>query len=145
MPEPEIEDAAKKETAAAGRDVVVAETAAAPDRGSLVAVQWHKLLRWLRHRWSLEGMAAWFGNLIRRRETWLVVLAVVIGALAGLVVLVLRELAYGMQSILFQLRSGERLSALPALAFDLAFVPAIGGLLPSGCCCAGAKRVMSTW
>src|SRR5690606_16599871 len=88
-----------------------------------------KNLRKLGRRLSFDGLSAWMGNLIRRREAWLVLLAIGIGAIAGLVVLVLRELAYWMQAALYQLSAGERLSAVGSIAFDFAFVPALGGLL----------------
>ncbi|WP_248306952.1 MULTISPECIES: chloride channel protein [unclassified Devosia] len=129
MSEPEAQQAEIDKAPDSAPDQAVPENAGAQGQPGWSASQLGKGLRWLQHRLTAEGMSAWMGSLIRRRETGLVVLAVVIGALAGLVVLVLRELAYGMQSILFQLSPGERLSALPALAFDLAFVPAIGGLL----------------
>ena len=88
-----------------------------------------KVLRQIRHRFTLDGLSAWIGNLIRRRDTWLVLLAVVIGAVAGVFVLILRELAYWLQAALFGLSAGERLSAVGSIALDYAFVPAVGGLL----------------
>ncbi len=75
------------------------------------------------------GLAARFRALVRRRESWLVVLAVAIGAMAGLVVTLLRNLAYLIQTLVYQLHDGQRLSSLDALTPWLALVPAIGGLI----------------
>lgn len=68
-------------------------------------------------------------SLIRRRESWLVLLAIAIGMLAGLVVTGLRELSYGMQRLLYQLPIGSRLSALDTLPVDAALIPASGGIV----------------
>ncbi|MDV3251998.1 chloride channel protein [Devosia sp. BK] len=67
--------------------------------------------------------------MVRRREGWLVLLAVIVGALAGMMVLILRELAYGLQQLLYQLEPNQRLSALDHLPFDAAFIPAAGGIV----------------
>lgn len=75
------------------------------------------------------GIGARFRSLVRRRESWLVLLAVVIGALAGLVVSLLRAIAYLVQAVVFQLPEGQRLSGLTTLAPWAALVPAAGGLL----------------
>lgn len=68
-------------------------------------------------------------QLVRRRESWLVVIAVGVGAAAGLIVLVLRDLANLLQETLYGLPPGVRLSALTELAWPYALIPAAGGLL----------------
>jgi len=88
-----------------------------------------RVLRRLRARSWPESISAWIGNIIRRRDAWLVLIAIVVGALAGMCVLILRELAYLIQSVLFGLTGNERLSAVESIAFDYAFVPAVGGLI----------------
>jgi CIC family chloride channel protein len=68
--------------------------------------------------------------LVRARESSLIALAVVVGALAGLVVAVMGTTVDLLHEILFNLQPGERLSARltlnPALALS---VPLLGGLL----------------
>lgn len=90
---------------------------------------WPGLLRASQQGLEALSITARLRALLRRRETWLVVLATFVGALAGLVVNVLREIAYLAQSILYQLPAGQRLSALSSLPLQHALVPAFGGLL----------------
>lgn len=84
---------------------------------------WRRLTGW----WALKIQAA--GTLVRRRESWLVLLAVLVGAVAGLIVLILRELAHLIQILLYQLPAGQRLSGLDRLAPDAALIPAAGGIV----------------
>lgn len=84
---------------------------------------WRRLTGW----WVLKVQVA--GTLVRRRESWLVLLAVLVGAVAGLIVLTLRELAYLIQILLYQLPAGQRLSGLDRLAPDAALIPAVGGIV----------------
>lgn len=92
-------------------------------------------LRWARlaHLWQVHVAEAGLGprlrTLVRRRESWLVVLGVGVGIVAGLMVLVLRHLAYLVQSLLFQLPPEQRVSALDALRADSMLIPASGGVL----------------
>ena len=92
-----------------------------------------RLARSLNRRLLQEGKAAGIlghlRSLIRKRESWLVFLAVLVGALAGLMVVALRETAYLIQRYLFELPAGQRLSALNRLPLDHALIPAVGGLL----------------
>ena len=68
--------------------------------------------------------------LVRARESSLIALAVLVGAIAGLVVAVMGNTVDLIHEILFHLQPGERLSARltldPALALS---VPLLGGLL----------------
>jgi chloride channel protein, CIC family len=67
--------------------------------------------------------------LVRARETSLVVLAVIIGALGGLVVAAMSALVGLLHTVLFGLGPGERLSAQPRLDPAVAvLVPVLGGL-----------------
>lgn len=90
---------------------------------------WGGLIGWWATNIQGAGLPARLRTLIRRRESWLVVLAVGVGIAAGFMVLVLRELAYFLQSYLFQLPDGQRLSALSSLSLDGALMPAVGGVL----------------
>src|ERR1700674_1858032 len=66
---------------------------------------------------------------VRARETSLVLLAVVIGALGGLVVAAMSALVDLLHMVLFGLGPGERLSAQPHLDPGVAIlVPTLGGL-----------------
>ena len=68
--------------------------------------------------------------LTRRGEVWLVLLAIVVGALAGLAVVALRLAAEWMHVVLYQLRPQDRLSGLTSLhPFPGALVPLAGGIV----------------
>ena len=68
--------------------------------------------------------------LTRRGEVWLVLLAIVIGALAGLAVVALRLGAEWMHVFLYQLRPQDRLSGMSSISvFPGALVPFAGGVL----------------
>src|SRR5215813_10957166 len=68
--------------------------------------------------------------IVRARESSVIVLAVIIGAVAGLVVVAMGELVGLMHQIFFGLDPGERLSGQASLEPLHAFViPCIGGLL----------------
>jgi CIC family chloride channel protein len=95
------------------------------------------------NRWLLFGLIR-FGRrmeiprrlraLVRARESSLIALAVLVGAIAGLVVAVMGTTVDLLHEILFNLQPGERLSARltldPALALS---VPLLGGLLFGVC------------
>ncbi len=69
---------------------------------------------------------------IRASELWLVVIAAGVGALSGLMTVAVGAGAHGLQSLLYGLDAGERLSAIAALpAARLAVLP-LGGLLLGG-------------
>lgn len=87
------------------------------------------LTRWLRPGGADTGLVLRLRTMVRRRESWLVLLAAIIGVAAGIMVLALRELAYGLQRLLYQLPAGTRLSALDHLPVDSALVPATGGII----------------
>ncbi|MEO8927788.1 MAG: chloride channel protein [Caulobacteraceae bacterium] len=75
------------------------------------------------------GGLAFLRRRIRASELWLSVIAAGIGALAGLATAAISAAAHGLQVLLYGLRTGERLSSLPALpAASLIVLPA-GGLL----------------
>ncbi|KKB77275.1 hypothetical protein VW35_15285, partial [Devosia soli] len=87
------------------------------------------LLQWWRVHIGPVGLLVRLRSLVRRRESWLVLLAVIVGALAGIVVTALREISYGLQRLLYQIPHGTRLSALDSLPLDAALIPALGGVL----------------
>jgi chloride channel protein, CIC family len=67
--------------------------------------------------------------LVRAREFGLIVLAAAVGALAGLVVAAMSVAVTVLHAVFFQVPSGERLSALPALnPYVAILVPTLGGL-----------------
>src|SRR4029077_7023383 len=68
--------------------------------------------------------------IVRARESSVIVLAVIIGAIAGLAVAAMGEAVGYMHQVIFGLDPGERLSGLVALDPLRAFVPpCLGGLL----------------
>jgi CIC family chloride channel protein len=67
---------------------------------------------------------------VRAREAGTVVLAAVVGAIAGLVVTVMGGVVWSLHELFFQLEPGERLSAAKAInPIAALLVPSIGGLL----------------
>ena len=73
-----------------------------------------------------EGLRA----LVRGREVWLVVLAAVVGCIAGLSVVAINAIVDTMHLILFDLDAGSRLSSVEALPSDISFlVPVLGGFV----------------
>jgi CIC family chloride channel protein len=67
---------------------------------------------------------------VRAREAGTVVLAAVVGAIAGLVITVMGGVVSSLHELLFQLGPGERLSAAKAIdPIAALLVPSIGGLL----------------
>ncbi|WP_236898645.1 chloride channel protein [Devosia sp. SL43] len=108
-----------------------------PDHAGKASVEIPEQLQTLRQRlaaWRAGivgglGIGARLRQLIRRRESWLVLLAVIVGAAAGLVVIVLRDLAYALQRVLYDLPDEQRLSALHSLPLHLALMPAAGGII----------------
>lgn len=88
--------------------------------------QWR--LRWT-ERVDAANLATRLRTMVRQREIWLVVLAVFVGAMAGLVVTALRALAYFVQTTLYALEPDARLSGLAALRPTDALIPAGGGIL----------------
>ncbi|HTN61177.1 MAG TPA: chloride channel protein [Devosia sp.] len=87
------------------------------------------ILKWLQLALAQLAPLVRLRTLVRRRESWLVLFAVVTGAVAGLMVVCLRATAYLLQQLLYQLPMGQRLSALDSLPFDAAFIPATGGIV----------------
>jgi CIC family chloride channel protein len=68
--------------------------------------------------------------LVRGREVWLVVLAALVGSVAGLSVVAINAVVGLMHQLLFHIDAGERLSALDELPTDIGFiVPVIGGFV----------------
>ncbi len=68
--------------------------------------------------------------LVRGSEVWLVLLAVVIGIVAGLVVTIMNLMVALMHQALFGLEAGSRLSAIDALPTRNGYViPVVGGLV----------------
>ena len=90
---------------------------------------WGVTLAWWNANMDEAGLPARLRTMVRRHESWLVALAIVVGIAAALMVLVLRDLAYGLQRLLFQLPAGQHLSSLPQLPLDHALIPATGGIL----------------
>jgi hypothetical protein len=71
-----------------------------------------------------------FRALVRGREVWLVVLAAVVGCIAGLSVVAINAIVDTMHLILFDLDAGSRLSSVEALPSDISFlVPVLGGFV----------------
>jgi CIC family chloride channel protein len=67
---------------------------------------------------------------VRAREAGTVVLAALVGAVAGLVVTVMGEVVISLHELFFQLEPGERLSAAKEIsAVAVLLVPSLGGLL----------------
>jgi CIC family chloride channel protein len=76
-----------------------------------------------------RGIAARIRALVRSSELWLVLVAAVVGAVAGLLVTIVSVTAQLMHQLLFGIGSETRLSGLSALEIPwLALVPALGGL-----------------
>lgn len=94
-----------------------------------MARAWRRLVEWWRMQIWAPGFSARMRALVRRRESWLTLVAAFIGVLAGLMVLLLREVAYTLQRLLYQLPGDKRLSALDWLPLDSAFIPAAGGIV----------------
>ena len=68
--------------------------------------------------------------LVRADEIWLVVLAAVVGIASGLIVVTMGEVTERMHRLLFDLGSGEFLSAMASVNWQRALaVPCIGGLV----------------
>ena len=68
--------------------------------------------------------------LVRGREVWLVVLAAVVGIVAGLSVVAINALVEVLHQVLFSIDDGVRLSAVDALPNATGFiVPVVGGFL----------------
>ncbi len=68
--------------------------------------------------------------LVRGREVWLVVLAAVVGSIAGLSVVAINAIVALMHQLLFQVDVGERLSALDELPSSFGVVvPVLGGFI----------------
>lgn len=88
--------------------------------------QWR--LRWT-ERVDAVNLATRLRTMLRQREIWVVVLAVFVGAIAGLVVTALRAMAYFVQTSLYSLEPDARLSGLAALRPTDALIPAGGGIL----------------
>lgn len=68
-------------------------------------------------------------TLVRSDELWLVLLAAVLGVVAGLIVVAMNLATQGMRETLYGLPAGERLSAQHAINPLCAIIPALGGLL----------------
>src|SRR5690348_5491002 len=67
--------------------------------------------------------------IVRAREVSIVVLAAIVGVLAGLVVVAMGVAVNFMHSRFFGLPSGERLSAIAAITPLHALIPAAGGII----------------
>ena len=68
--------------------------------------------------------------LVRGREVWLVVLAAIVGCVAGVSVAFMNAIVAVMHQLLFRIEAGSRLSALDALPSDTAFlIPVVGGFI----------------
>ncbi len=81
--------------------------------------------------------------LVRGGEVWLVVLAAIVGGVAGLTVMAMNLVVATMHQILFGLGAGDRLSALEALPSTSGFlIPVVGGLVLAAGAAALAKAGM---
>ncbi len=68
--------------------------------------------------------------LVRGSELWLVILAAIVGTIAGVVVVAMNVTVGAMHQFLFGIGAGDRLSAVDALPSDIGFlVPVVGGLI----------------
>ena len=68
--------------------------------------------------------------LVRGSELWLVILAAIVGAIAGVVVVAMNVTVGAMHQLLFGIGGGDRLSAVDALPSDIGvLVPVVGGLI----------------
>jgi CIC family chloride channel protein len=89
-----------------------------------------------RRRIALENLAQQalqtLRALVRADEIWLVLLASLVGVVAGLLVVAMNQASQLAHEILFGLSAGERLSGQAAIAPVRALVPAVGGLFMGG-------------
>ena len=68
--------------------------------------------------------------LVRGNEVWLVLLAAIVGAIAGATVVAMNETVGVLHRLLFGIGSGDRLSAVEELPSDIGFlIPVVGGLI----------------
>jgi CIC family chloride channel protein len=107
-------------------DVASPNLPEAPVRGSLRA---RLAARALATEASLLNAPRALRSLVRADELFLVLLAAVLGILAGLLVVAMNQTTQMTREMLYHLPAGERLSAQPAIAPLRAIVPAIGGLV----------------
>ncbi|HEY5289350.1 MAG TPA: chloride channel protein, partial [Caulobacteraceae bacterium] len=75
------------------------------------------------------GLAAYLRGRIRASELWLVVVAVAVGAMAGALTAAVSFSAHAVQTILYGLAPGQRLSAISHLAPLRALALPAGGLV----------------
>ncbi|MGH7023164.1 MAG: chloride channel protein [Caulobacteraceae bacterium] len=83
---------------------------------------------WRRSPLSRGRLAAYLRGRIRASELWLVVVAIFVGAAAGLLSAAVSWSAHGLQTLLFGLAPGERLSAIDHLSPWRALALPAGGL-----------------
>lgn len=81
--------------------------------------------------YSLVRAANAFRRRVRVSEAWFLLLALLVGWIAGLAALALGTMGHAAQSLLFALGSGERLSSLAAID------PLRLLALPAGAACSG--------
>ncbi len=68
--------------------------------------------------------------LVRGSEIWLVLLAAIVGVIAGGVVIIMNVIVGMLHQMLFGIAAGDRLSAIEALPSDNGFlIPVVGGLI----------------
>ncbi|MHB8529115.1 MAG: chloride channel protein [Caulobacteraceae bacterium] len=77
----------------------------------------------------LLGLLAYLRSEIRAREVWLVMIAALVGAGAGLLTLAVSSLAHLLQTLLYGIDFRDRLSALYRLPLSGVIVLPLGGLL----------------
>ncbi|WP_295918602.1 chloride channel protein [uncultured Xanthomonas sp.] len=87
----------------------------------------------LRPRPGLADASHSLADALRRRlrasDVWFIVLALLVGVIAGLLTLLQSSLAHGAQALLYGLEADERLSAMSELSVHQLLVLPLGGLL----------------
>ncbi|HEY2178845.1 MAG TPA: chloride channel protein, partial [Caulobacteraceae bacterium] len=96
--------------------------------------------RWRRSSWRPLGLAALLRSRIRASELWLVMVAVFVGAAAGLLTVAVSLAAHGLQSLLFDLSPGQRLSAKAAISPLQALALPLGGAVLGAVTWAWSRR-----
>ncbi|MDQ0395968.1 chloride channel protein [Labrys monachus] len=78
---------------------------------------------------SSTAVPAWLRGIVRRRESGLVIMAALCGAIAGIAVFVISRSAQIAHELFFGLKAGDRLSGMESLPAALVLaVPVLGGL-----------------
>jgi CIC family chloride channel protein len=86
------------------------------------------------------GLLAWIRAQIRSSELWLVLIALLVGAAAGVMATVLNVIAHTVQVVLFGIEPEVRLSVAPPIAAHRLLAIPVGGLILGGLAFLWARR-----